>query len=82
MSPPSWVFVASFSNLEIMWGGRPCAVSAEHVAVTRVLYNGQMCIQLNMAEPTSVIFCPWKIKSHPWKVLEFWFDKDVQAWNV
>ena len=37
-------------------------------AATCVLYNGQMCIQPNMAEPTSVIFSPWKIKNCPWKV--------------
>ena len=38
--------------------------------------NGK--IWVNMAEPwTSVILSPWKIKTCPWKVLEFWFDKAV-----
>ena len=56
-----------------MSGGPPLAVSAERVAFlqpTCVWYNGQMCIQSNMAESTSVIFIPWKIKHCPWEVLE------------
>ena len=65
-SPPSWVFAASFSNLDIMSGGPPHAISASGAccffrAVTCILHKyGQMCIQLNMAEPwISVIFSPW-----------------------
>ena len=45
-----------------------CRVCRFSPAATCVLYNGQMCIQPNMAEPTSVIFSPWKIKNCPWKV--------------
>ena len=44
------VYFALFSNLEIMQGGPPRAVSARRCfsqAVPCVLYNGQMCIQLN-----------------------------------
>ena len=73
-SPPSSVFAASFSNL--------CRACRFSWVVACVLYNGQMHIQLNMAEPSSVIFSPWKIKKCPWKVLEFWFDKAVRTQHL
>ena len=66
-------------NLKILWGGLPSAVSVASMwAVTCALYNGK--IWVNVAEPwTSVIFSHWKIKTCPWKVLEFWFDKAVRT---
>ena len=85
-SPPSWaVCVLIFKPWDY---ALPCAVPAEGVpfslAVTFLLYKLDKCVSTkNMAEPTSVIFSPRKIKHCPWKVLEFWFDiKLYKPWAL